>query len=99
MKRWKIKTALGVLFCLGSAVSATTIASDAKSDGKVVPGVGNKQQSHYTQDILANPNLNDNLMEKSRGVKTLLIILFKSKNYLIFYLKITPFLNMTRKVD
>ncbi|EGT3625240.1 cytochrome C [Morganella morganii] len=71
MKRWKIKTALGVLFCLGSAVSATTIASDAKSDGKVVPGVGNKQQSHYTQDILANPNLNDNLMEKSRGVKTL----------------------------
>lgn len=71
MKRWKTKTALGVLFCLGSAVSATTIASDAKSDGKVVPGVGNKQQTHYTQDILANPKVSENLMEKSRGVKTL----------------------------
>ncbi|MGL4711160.1 MAG: dissimilatory sulfite reductase SirA [Shewanella sp.] len=67
MNRWKSKTALGVLLCLGTAMSGTTIAADAKSDGKVIPGHGNKQQSSYTQAIIANP---DTTLE-TRGVQTL----------------------------
>ncbi len=60
MKRWKSKTALSVLFCLGAAGMSSAMAAEK-------PGYGNEQMGATAQKIMANPDLT----EESRGVKTL----------------------------